>query len=84
MRNIKNSHKRIKHMNSFVYARFQRKLRKFAENGSRVSGPTFRVTGLGSRISLMRWVLGPGPTNSPRSRIPLFGYANMFRTFTFF
>ena len=41
MRNIRNRHKRIKHMNSFINARFQRKPRKFSENplsGCQVSG----------------------------------------------
>ena len=50
-------------MNSFINARLQRKLRKFAENplsGSWVSGPTFRVQGLGSRAP-------------PMSRVPGFG-----------
>ena len=32
MRNIQNRHKRIKHMNSLINARLQRKSRKFAEN----------------------------------------------------
>ena len=47
MRNTQNKHKRIKHMKSFINARFQRKLRKFAENplsGSRAWDPTFRVS----------------------------------------
>ena len=41
MKNIQNRHKRIKHMNSVINTRLQRRLRKFAENplsGSRVSG----------------------------------------------
>ena len=44
MRNIQNRHKRIKHMNSFINARLQRKLRKFSNNllsGSKVWVPTF-------------------------------------------
>ena len=32
MKNIQNRHKLIKHTNSFINARLQRKLRKFAEN----------------------------------------------------
>ena len=59
MRNMQNRHKRIKHMNSFMIARFQRKLRKLSENpltGFRVSGHTFRVPGLGSWVPPMRWV----------------------------
>ena len=67
MKNMQNRHKRIKHMNSSINARLQRRLRKFAENplsgfrvsgltyelgpGSRVSGLTFRVLGLGSYFS---------------------------------
>ena len=63
---MQNRHKRIKHMNSFLNARLQRKLRKFAENplsrsrvpgptyelrpGSRVLGPVFRVPSLESRV----------------------------------
>ena len=45
---IQNRRKRIKHMKLFINARFQRKLRRLAENplqgpGSQVSGPTFRI-----------------------------------------
>ena len=75
-------------MNSFIIARLQRKLTKFSENpfsGSRVSGPTFRVPGFGShlcdgfRVSDPTYEMGPksrvsGPTNSPGSRTPPFGY----------
>ena len=59
MTNIQNRHKRIKRMNSSIYARRQRKLRKSLENplsGSQVSGPFFRIPGptyelgLGSRV----------------------------------
>ena len=82
MRNIQNRHKRIKHMNLVINARFQRKLRKFAENPL----PGSHVSGLGSRLPPMSWIPGlrfqvPGPiyqiapesrvlrpTNSPRSR----------------
>ena len=100
MRNIQNRHKHIKQMNSFINARFQRKLRKFAENPlsgsrSRLSGPTFRVScltsefGPGSRVSGVTFITGPsyelspgsrvlGSTNSPGSRVPLFGYAASF------
>ena len=76
MRSIQNRHKRTKHMNLFINARFQRKLRKFAENplpGSQVSGlgsptstyeldPRSQVSGPGSQVS------GPGThlSNSPR------------------
>ena len=41
MRNIKNRHKRIKQVNSFINARFQRNLRTFVKNplsGSPVLG----------------------------------------------
>ena len=60
MRNIQNRQKCIKQMNSFINARFQRKLRIFAENpisgpGSRVSCSTFRVLGLRSRVSPVSW-----------------------------
>ena len=48
MGNIQNRRKRIKQMNSFIHARLQRKLRKFAENSL-----TFRVPGLRSRIPLL-------------------------------
>ena len=54
-------------MNSFISARLQRKLRKLTENpllGSRVSGPTFKIANLGSRILAMRWIPGIG------SRVP--------------
>ena len=47
MGNIQNRRKRIKQMNSFIHARLQKKLRKFAENSL-----TFRVPGLRSRIPL--------------------------------
>ena len=49
MRNIKNRHKRIKHMNSFINARRQRKLRKFPENP--LSGSW--VLGLGSHLKFI-------------------------------
>ena len=76
MRNIQNKHKRIKHMKSFINARFQRKLRKFTENplsGSQAWGPTFRVSSPTAHL----WVESrvSGLTNSPESRVPLFGYA---------
>ena len=45
-----NRHKRKKHMNSFINARLQRKLRKFAENP--ISGS--RVLRLGSPVPPMR------------------------------
>ena len=52
---IQNRHKRIKLVNSFINARLQRKLRKFAENplsGSRSQVPPVRwVPVLGSRVS---------------------------------
>ena len=51
MKYIQNRHKHIKRMNSVINARFQIKLRKFSEiqgAESRVSGPTFKVPGLGS------------------------------------
>ena len=41
MRDIQNRYKCIKHMNSFINTRYQRKLRKFLENplsGSQVLG----------------------------------------------
>ena len=66
MKNIQNRHNRIWHMNSFINTRLQRKLRKCAEiplSGSRVSGLTVRVLGLGSHFQ------GAG------SRVSLFGYA---------
>ena len=53
MTNIQNRHKRIKQMNSFINAWFQRKLRKFAKNplsGCRLSGP-------GSLVWPLSWVL---------------------------
>ena len=89
MKSIRNRHKRIKHMNSVINARLQRKLRKFAENplsGSRVSGPTFRASGLGSWVPPVSWVPGlgsrvpplefrvSGTTKSPGSPVQLFGY----------
>ena len=108
MRNIQNRHKDIKHMNSFINVRRQRKLRKFLKNplsGSQVSGLTFRipgptyelgpgywVSGLRSWVSpLVSRVSGPashlwdgslvsGPTKSPRSCVPFFGYVNSMRT----
>ena len=43
-------------MNSFISARFQRKMRKFPENPPSGS----RVLGLGSRIPPMSWVPGLG------------------------
>ena len=76
MRNIQNRHKRIKHMNSLINARLQRKSRKFAENpiwvtrlGSRVPAPTYEM-GPGSRVS--------GPTNNPGSRVRPFGCAESY------
>ena len=57
MRNIENRHKRIKQMNLFINARFQRKLWKFAENPLSES----RVSGLGSRVPIFgSWVSRPG------------------------
>ena len=47
MRSIQNRHKRIKDMNSFINARLQRKLIKFAENP--LSGSWF--LGLGSHAT---------------------------------
>ena len=44
MRNMQNSHKRIKHMNSFINAERQRKLRQFLENP---------LSGLGSSVPLL-------------------------------
>ena len=77
MGNIKNRRKRIKQMNSFIHARLQKKLRKFAENsltfsglgshfqgpGSRISGPPLSwVPGLESQVPpLGSWVSSPGP-----------------------
>ena len=61
-------------MNSFVSARFQRKLNKFAENplsGCLVLVPTFRVTGLGSRVPSMSCVLSLR-SRRPNFRIPGF------------
>ena len=72
-KNIQYRHERIKHMNSFINARLQRKLRKFAENplsGSRVSGPTYEM-GPGSSVS--------DHTKSLGSRVPLFGYVKALR-----
>ena len=82
MKNIQNRHKLIKHTNSFINARLQRKLRKFAENslsGSRVPsptyelgtwrrvlGPTFRAPGLESWVPPMKWVPGLGFRVSPK------------------
>ena len=72
MRNIQNRHKCIKYINSFIMAKFQRKLRKFSENplsGSQVLGPTFRVSGFR--------FLAPWPKShlwdqtGPRSRVLL-------------
>ena len=54
MRNIQNRHKRIKHMNLFINAMFQTKLRKFAENPL----PGSQVSGLGSRHPPMSWIPG--------------------------
>ena len=79
MRSIQNRHKRIKHMNLFINARFQRKLRKFAENPL----PGSQVSRLGSRLPLMSWIPGlrfqvpglrsqvPGPIYqiAPESRV---------------
>ena len=56
---MQNRHKRIKHMNSFINVRRQRKLRKFSENpfsGSQVLGFGSRVPPLGSLV------LSLGPT----------------------
>ena len=62
MKNMQNRHKRIKHMNSSINARLQRRLRKFAENplsGFRVSGLTYEL-GPGSRVSPSEsWDSGP-------------------------
>ena len=44
IKNIRNGHKRIKHMNSFTDAMIQRKLRKFSKNA--LSEP--QVSGVGS------------------------------------
>ena len=44
MRNMQNSHKLIKHMNSFINAERQRKLRQFLENP---------LSGLGSSVPLL-------------------------------
>ena len=74
MRNIQNIHKCIKHINSFINVRCQRKQRKFLENpfsGSKVLGPGSwapgKVPGLGSCIS--------NPTGSLGSQVPLFKFA---------
>ena len=61
MRNIQHRHKRVKHMNSFKSARFQRKPRKFAQKplpGPRVSGLAFRVSGPRSHLLFEFWVSG--------------------------
>ena len=73
MRNIQNRHKRINQMNSFINARFQRKLIKFAENT--LSGSP--VSGLGSRIPPLNWVAGLEsrvPSLRSRSRVPGLSY----------
>ena len=51
--------------------------------GSQVSSPTFWILGLRSQVPPMRWVPGlrsqvSGPTKSPGSQVPLFGYAMNF------
>ena len=79
MRNIKNRHKRIKQVNSFINARFQRNLRTFVKNplsGSPVLGLESHFQGFGSRFPDSTSGLGPG------SRVPLFGYANILRKFS--
>ena len=84
MRNIQKRYKRIKHINSFINARLQRKPRKFAEkpiSGSRVPGPiyeldleswvlgpTFRFLGIGSWVPPMNWVPGIGSRVPPTVR----------------
>ena len=63
MTNVQNRPKRIKQMNSFINARFQRELRKFVENP--LSGSL--VSGLGSRVPPLSWVSGL------KSRVPPLG-----------
>ena len=61
-RNIQNRHKRIHHMNSFINAKRQRKLRKFLENplsGSRVSGLGYHLS-FGCRFSGLGFHLWDG------------------------
>ena len=63
MRNIQNRYKRIKHMNSFINTRHQRKLRKFLENplsGSQVSGLGPHLYDPGSQIPSPTYELGAG------------------------
>ena len=58
---IQNRHKRIKHMNSFINAKRQRKLGKFSENllsRSQVSGFESWVPSLGFRDPAMNCVPG--------------------------
>ena len=89
MRNIQKRHKRIKHINSFINARLQRKPRKFAEkpiSGSRVPvpiyeldleswvlGPTFMFLGIGSWVPPMSWLPGIGSRVPPMSWLPGIG-----------
>ena len=82
MRNMQDRHKHIKHMNSFINARRQRKLKIFRKS-------TFRVLVLGSRIPPLEFgsqILGPTyemglgspvsvPAKSLGSQVPLFRYA---------
>ena len=61
MRNIQNIHKRIKHMNSSIKARLQRKLRTLSEfSGSQVSGLGSHLQGPGSRVSDPTYKLSSG------------------------
>ena len=71
MRNIQNRHKRIRHMNSFINSRLQRKLRKFAENpllGFRASPLGFRVPLSGSRVPPTVPVLGSHFSDMPKEK----------------
>ena len=81
MRNIQNRYKRIKHMDSFINTRHQRKLRKFLENplsGSQVSGLGPHLYDPGSQIPSPTYELGAGSqVSSPtfwilglRSQVP--------------
>ena len=74
MRNIKNRHKRIKQVNSFINAGFQRNLRTFVKNplsGSPVLGLESHFQGFGSRFPDSTSGLGPGSrVSSPTFRVP--------------
>ena len=78
LRSIQNKCKRIRHVNSFINIRLQRKLRKFPENslsGFWVSGLRSHLQSPQSQVLPHTYELGLGSqVSSPTFRFPVLGF----------